>query len=513
MSPEQIRNRPVDIRSDIYSLGVTLFELLTAHLPFENESEFEVMSDHVNTPPPPPTRYYPYIPRGIEQCVLKALDKNPDARFQTVEEFGSALEHPEGIEQWLAARPALQAPPMLHTGGTPPLSSAVFATAVVGGATFPPTGTPYTPPPSSVTSTPPPQTPIQPEGPSTVVPATTLFLTNKSNRPLLAAAAALLLAGLLFGGYQLFKPKPAVVPFSAAENTGSGGSVRAIASPNLLSSVKAPDTLLSSGGSPTGAPAAQVGVPPPTTPRNDDASTQALQNARKALSGGRLFDPRSNSAFYWAKQAEINGNPGAANVQQKILSAAMQQVQTYKDTKNFAAATTLTSEMVQCYPNRREVLQLSASIQTDERAYQQKQAEQQQQQALKGQADRQEELRLQVQQQLRKTTQQLMAARTFVVTHRHAGFNQLNPQLASLFCTGTLTIAADGIVRYNCLQTRDQHCEHATVIGSDVMNARVVQGGELHMVTKTLGNWDFSGEPQQIIGASQALNHVISSQR
>ena len=88
MSPEQIRNRPVDIRSDIYSLGVTLYELLTAHLPFESESEFEVMSDHLNTPPPPPTRHYPYIPRGIEQCVLKALEKNPDARFQTVEDFG-----------------------------------------------------------------------------------------------------------------------------------------------------------------------------------------------------------------------------------------------------------------------------------------------------------------------------------------------------------------------------------------------------------------------------------------
>jgi hypothetical protein len=52
------------------------------------------MSDHVNTPPPLLTRFYPYIPKGVENAVLKALEKYPDARFQTVEEFGAALEHP-----------------------------------------------------------------------------------------------------------------------------------------------------------------------------------------------------------------------------------------------------------------------------------------------------------------------------------------------------------------------------------------------------------------------------------
>src|ERR1700685_813995 len=141
MSPEQIRNKPVDIRSDIYSLGVTLYELLTAHLPFESDSEFQIMSDHVNTPPSSPTRHYPYIPRGIEQCALKALEKNPDARFQTVEDFGSALEHPDGSDQWLAAHPAHHAPPALHTGGTPPPSSS----PIFGGAT-PPPGSTHSPP-------------------------------------------------------------------------------------------------------------------------------------------------------------------------------------------------------------------------------------------------------------------------------------------------------------------------------------------------------------------------------
>jgi len=134
MSPEQIRNGPVDIRSDIYSLGVTLYELLTAHLPFEAESDFQMMSDHVNTPPPLPTRHYPYIPDGVVRADLEALAKNPDERFQTCEAFGAALEHPGEISV-VAATSQPTSPP-------PPPS---FAPA----PTPPPTRAPMpTPPPS-----------------------------------------------------------------------------------------------------------------------------------------------------------------------------------------------------------------------------------------------------------------------------------------------------------------------------------------------------------------------------
>ena len=90
MSPEQVLNRGVDIRSDIYSLGVTLYELLTANVPFNGDSDYQIMTDHVNAPPPLPTKFYPYIPQGLQNAVLKALEKQPDGRFQTVEEFGVA---------------------------------------------------------------------------------------------------------------------------------------------------------------------------------------------------------------------------------------------------------------------------------------------------------------------------------------------------------------------------------------------------------------------------------------
>jgi Protein kinase domain len=108
MSPEQVLTKPVDARSDIYSLGATLYEMLAGQAPFHADSEFEILNDHVNTPPPPPTRLHPQIPGGIERAVLKALAKNPDHRFQNVEQFSAALERPE--EFYLAATVADAAP-------------------------------------------------------------------------------------------------------------------------------------------------------------------------------------------------------------------------------------------------------------------------------------------------------------------------------------------------------------------------------------------------------------------
>lgn len=134
MSPEQVLNKGVDIRSDIYSLGVTLYEMLTANVPFGGDSDYQIMTDHVNTAPPLLTRFYPYVPAGVQNAVLKALEKNPDARFQTVEEFGAALEHPDnfGVNPVVAAVvPAIAAAPA-EAPARPAVP--VVAAAVAGGA-------------------------------------------------------------------------------------------------------------------------------------------------------------------------------------------------------------------------------------------------------------------------------------------------------------------------------------------------------------------------------------------
>jgi hypothetical protein len=108
-------NNGVDIRSDVYSLGVTLYEMLTANVPFSGDTDFEVMQAHMQTMPPLPTRFYPYIPKGVENAVLHAIAKSPDQRFQTVEEFGAALERPEDYE---APTPAAGVAGAALSGGT-----------------------------------------------------------------------------------------------------------------------------------------------------------------------------------------------------------------------------------------------------------------------------------------------------------------------------------------------------------------------------------------------------------
>ncbi|HKU57358.1 MAG TPA: Stk1 family PASTA domain-containing Ser/Thr kinase [Gaiellaceae bacterium] len=92
LSPEQARGGEVDPRSDLYSLGVVLYELLTGKTPFDGETPVEIAMKHLSTAPKPPSKLRPDVPPELDMVVLRALAKNPEDRYQSADEMEADLD-------------------------------------------------------------------------------------------------------------------------------------------------------------------------------------------------------------------------------------------------------------------------------------------------------------------------------------------------------------------------------------------------------------------------------------
>jgi serine/threonine-protein kinase len=130
LSPEQARGAPVTASSDLYSVGIVLYEMLTGKVPFSGDSAIEIAMKHLNDAPKPPSKIRPEIPEELDQVVLRALAKNPEDRYQTAEEFSEDLHR---VEAGLPLAPeTADAATALLTGVTVPLAGQGGSTEVLG---------------------------------------------------------------------------------------------------------------------------------------------------------------------------------------------------------------------------------------------------------------------------------------------------------------------------------------------------------------------------------------------
>jgi serine/threonine-protein kinase len=107
MSPEQIQGAvDLDPRSDLYSLGISLYEMVTGARPFQGDSEYSIMAAHLGTNPPPPIQIDPSLPPALSEIILMSLEKDPAQRFQTADAFRAALLSVQGPGEAAAAAAA-----------------------------------------------------------------------------------------------------------------------------------------------------------------------------------------------------------------------------------------------------------------------------------------------------------------------------------------------------------------------------------------------------------------------
>jgi eukaryotic-like serine/threonine-protein kinase len=295
MSPEQVKGEATDTRSDLYSTGISLYEMVTGQRPFQAHSDYSIMAAHVKEMPKPPIELLPSLPPALNEIILMAIAKEPGKRFQTANAFRNALSSVRaGIPSAQAAAPNLAAvsPDAAVTAATLHLAPLAGPVAAAAGAPTP---------------TPPPQASAMATAPADV-PSVLASSPPQGHRGLYMTLGALLvLAVLVVAG--IYVPRRSRTQARTA----------------------APATTSSAAASSAQTPASAV------TPSTDAA--QANQSAAAAAT------PAATSDSGQQVPAPVSASGNSSAPQKQIPLAAMREVEKPSSPhKNLASAKSLTSQ-------------------------------------------------------------------------------------------------------------------------------------------------------------------------
>ena len=353
MPPEQVKGDPADNRSDLYSLGVSLYEMVTGQLPFQADSNYAMMAAHLQETPKPPIVLRPGIPQPLNQIILMALAKDPGQRFQSADAFRAALKSVQA--QGVGTQPAVD-----------PRSYAPSSAANAGGATALFQETPASQSPTTVMDAPVFQQ-TQPAAAAVAPPPPPPAVSSGGHRGLYIALGAFIVVAVLFAA-GLYLPGHLKTLAGAGKNTlpprqsqpaDSSASVPAAATPSTpvdstaippSATPNPPDPWSATPAGTTGASATASGAQSPqagqsspdassatSTPASDatsstppaassssagqppkkPSSSKSNKNAQSATQSRDVVPPNSSGSATQASQAQAEAAAQAEEVERK----------------------------------------------------------------------------------------------------------------------------------------------------------------------------------------------------